>query len=388
MTVPGAIPDPVPEPLAGAAPDLPAGRAPETGQVSTPGPVPVHVSRAYGHCEHVVRTRARNFAYGIRLLPPPKRRALSTVYALARRIDDVGDEAGPVAERLERLEQERRRLRALKTPPLDFLGPDSLVPGSMAGGRMSADVAADPVMVALGDAAARFPLPLGAFEELIDGCAADVAGARYRCHDDLVGYCRQVAGSIGRLSLGVFGLADGALASGGGERTLRRAAARADALGVALQLTNILRDLREDRCADRIYLPADDLRRFGCTLGLSPRGDFTDPPERLAGLIRFEAALALGWYAEGMRLIPLLDRRSAACTAAMADIYRRLLGRIAADPARVLAGRLSLAPWVKAMVAARALTGGAQGEPQGKSRGDARGDARGDSHGDAHGESR
>ncbi|WP_327045660.1 squalene/phytoene synthase family protein [Microbispora sp. NBC_01189] len=350
MTVPGAIPDPVPEPLAGAASDLPAGRVPGTG----PGPMPV--SRAYGHCEHVVRTRARNFAYGIRLLPPPKRRALSTVYALARRIDDVGDEAGPVAERLERLEQERRRLRALTALP------ESPGPGLTAIGPVPADVTADPVMVALGDAAARFPLPLEAFEELIDGCAADVAGARYRCHDDLVGYCRQVAGSIGRLSLGVFGLAGGALASDGA-RVLRRAAGRADALGVALQLTNILRDLREDRCADRIYLPADDLRRFGCTLGLDARGSFTDPPERLAGLIRFEAARALGWYAEGMRLIPLLDRRSAACTAAMAGIYRRLLGRIAADPARVLAGRLSLAPWVKAMVAARALTGAAQGPP-------------------------
>ncbi|WP_310738124.1 phytoene/squalene synthase family protein [Microbispora sp. H10949] len=376
MTVPGAIPDPVPEPLAGAAADLPAGRAPRAG----PGPMPV--SRAYGHCERVVRTRARNFAYGIRLLPPPKRRALSAVYALARRIDDLGDEAGPVAGRLERLERERELLRALKTVP-GSSGPDSMRPGSSGPGSSGPGpeavhpVTADPVLVALGDAAARFPLPLEAFEELIDGCAADVAGARYRCHDDLVGYCRQVAGSIGRLSLGVFGLAGGAYGDDGtgggpgdGELVLRRAAGRADALGVALQLTNILRDLREDRCAERVYLPADDLRRFGCTLGLDARGDFTDPPERLAGLIRFEAARALGWYAEGMRLIPLLDRRSAACTAAMAGIYRRLLGRIATDPARVLAGRLSLAPWVKAMVAARAVTGAAQAEPEAGSQGE------------------
>jgi phytoene synthase len=299
--------------------------------ISVPGSVPVPV--AYRYCERVVRTRARNFAYGIRLLSPPKRRALSALYAFARRIDDIGDAAGPVDARLSALEEARTGLRALRPNP------------------------ADPVLVALRDTATRFPVPLDAFEELIDGCAADVAGARYQSYEDLVGYCREVAGSIGRLSLGVFGLADGAAR---GDGTLRRAARLADSLGVALQLTNVLRDLREDRCAGRVYLPADDLRRFGCTLDLDASGAFTDPPERLARLIRYEAGRALGWYAEGMSLIPLLDRRSAACTAAMAGIYRRLLARIAADPGRALAERVSLTPWAKAMVAARAITGAAR----------------------------
>ncbi|GGO11280.1 squalene synthase HpnD [Microbispora rosea subsp. aerata] len=323
MTAPGAIPDPVP--------DRPPGPAPRrVAPVPTPVPAPVPVPAAYRHCEHVVRTRARNFAYGIRLLAPPKRRALSALYAFARRIDDIGDAAGPVDARLAALERARAGLRAARPDP------------------------ADPVLVALRDTAARFPVPLEAFEELIDGCAADVAGARYQSYDDLVGYCREVAGSIGRLSLGVFGLAARPPA---GEETLRRAARLADSLGVALQLTNVLRDLREDRCAGRVYLPADDLDRFGCTLDLDASGAFADPPERLARLIRYEAGRALGWYAEGMRLIPLLDRRSAACTAAMAGIYRRLLARIAADPGRVLAGRLSLTPWAKAIVAARAIAG-------------------------------
>lgn len=314
MTVPGALPEPVPEPV------------PEPPPACVPVPAGVTVRQAYRHCERVVRARARNFAYGIRLLPPPKRRALSAVYAFARRIDDIGDEPGPAGARLSALEDARARLRTTR--------PDG----------------ADSVMVALRHAAARFPIPLEAFEELIDGCAADVAGTRYLRYDDLVGYCREVAGSIGRLSLGVFGLGDAP----------RDAAARlADSLGVALQLTNILRDLREDRHAGRVYLPAEDLRRFGCTLDLDTSGTFTDPPERLARLVRFEAGRALSWYAEGMRLIPLLDRRSAACTAAMAGIYRRLLARIAADPARVLTGRLSLTPWAKAMVAARAVVGAA-----------------------------
>ncbi|WP_310742243.1 squalene/phytoene synthase family protein [Microbispora sp. H13382] len=326
MTVPGAIPDPVPD-----RPPGPALRPVGAGPARTPAPVPLPL--AYRHCERVVRTRARNFAYGIRLLAPPERRALCALYAFARRIDDIGDAAGPVDERLSALEEARAGLRAPRPDPTDA------------------------VLVALRDTAARFPVPLEAFEELIDGCAADVAGARYQSHDDLVGYCREVAGSIGRLSLGVFGLADG---PGRDPGALRRAARLADSLGVALQLTNVLRDLREDRCAGRVYLPADDLRRFGCTLGLDASGAFTDPPERLARLVRYEAGRALAWYAEGMRLIPLLDRRSAACTAAMAGIYRRLLARIAADPAQALAGRLSLTPWAKAMVAARAIAGAAR----------------------------
>ncbi|MEU7886669.1 squalene/phytoene synthase family protein [Microbispora bryophytorum] len=332
MTVPGAIPDPVPDHPPGPAlhPVTPA-------SVPAPVPVPVRVAVpvpvAYRYCERVVRTQARNFAYGIRLLAPPKRRALSALYAFARRIDDIGDAAGPVDARLSALEEERTGLRAPRPDP------------------------ADPVLVALRDTAVRFPVPLEAFEELIDGCADDVAGARYQSYEDLVGYCRDVAGSIGRLSLGVFGLADGAAR---GDGALRRAARLADALGVALQLTNVLRDLREDRCAGRVYLPADDLRRFGCTLDLDASGAFADPPERLARLIRYEAGRALGWYAEGMSLIPLLDRRSAACTAAMAGIYRRLLARIAADPGRALAGRVSLTPWAKAMEAARAIKGAAR----------------------------
>ncbi|ETK37225.1 presqualene diphosphate synthase HpnD [Microbispora sp. ATCC PTA-5024] len=281
-------------------------------------------TEAYRHCERIVRLRARNFAYGIRLLPPPKRRALSAVYAFARRVDDIGDGSGPADRRLAALSAARAQIRAAEPDP------------------------GDPVLVALHDAAARFPIPLPAFEELIDGCTADVTGASYETYDDLVAYCRDVAGSIGRLSLGVFGCAE---ECGG------RAERLADALGVALQLTNILRDLGEDLLAGRVYLPGEDLRRFGCALGLDAEGRFTDPPDRLTRLIRFEAERALTWYAEGMRLIGLLDRRSAACTAAMAGIYRRLLGRIASDPADVLGGRLSLAPWVKAMVAARAVAG-------------------------------
>jgi phytoene synthase len=292
--------------------------------------VDTSIDAAYRECEQITRREARNFSYGIRLLPPLKRRALSAVYAFARRIDDIGDGSLPAAVKHDRLERTRAALH-----------------------RLPGDNGGDPVLTALGDAASRLPIPLGAFDELIDGCAADVEGRRYATTEDLIWYCRSVAGSVGRLSLGVFGTADP-----------RRAAVFADSLGVALQLTNILRDLVEDRANGRVYLPAEDLDRFGCTLRLDSHG-FADPPQRLIALVRFEAARAARWYDEGLRLLPMLDRRSAACTAAMAGIYRRLLARIAVDPLAVTRSRLSLPAREKAWVAARALVGRVGGPPTG-----------------------
>ncbi|MST35125.1 squalene synthase HpnD, partial [Acidimicrobiaceae bacterium USS-CC1] len=188
----------------------------------------------------------------------------------------------------------------------------------------------------------RYPIPMGALHELVDGCGMDVEGAHYADFDELVAYCRAVAGTVGRLSLGIYGATDPV-----------RAEALADALGVALQLTNVLRDIIEDRDAmGRVYLPAEDLARFGC----GP--DVTGDPDALRALVSFEAARAADWYDRGLALLPMLDRRSRACTAAMAGIYRRLLTRIQADPDAVLRGRVSLPTREKALVAARALTRG------------------------------
>lgn len=290
------------------------------------------VVEAYRHCERVVREEARNFSYGIRLMPAPKRRAMSAIYAFARGIDDIGDGPEPACVRLDLLDRTRQRLLTVQ----DVL-------------RRRADVRAlegHPVLTALTDAAGRYPIPLAAFDELIDGCENDVRGADYDTFDDLLRYCQRVAGTVGRLSLGVFG-SDGR----------QRAEGLADSLGVALQLTNILRDLREDRLAGRTYIPREDLDRFGCTLELDESGTFVDPPWRLNKLVGFQAERARAWYAEGLRLLPLLDRRSAACTAAMAGIYRRLLDTIAAQPSIALNSRASLPTWQKAVVAARALSG-------------------------------
>jgi phytoene synthase len=156
-----------------------------------------------------------------------------------------------------------------------------------------------------------------------------------------------VAGSIGRLSLGVFGPPAGEAAA--------QAAELADALGVALQLTNILRDVREDLGTGRVYLPKADLDVFACSVSALPSGDLDPQGGALAELIRFEAARAWSWYDRGRQLLPLLDRRSAACCLAMAGIYARLTERIAADPGAVLDRRLALSGREKATVAAAAL---------------------------------
>ena len=294
-------------------------------------------TQAYLECERITWSQARNFAYGIRLLQPPKRRALAAVYAFARRIDDIGDGDLPNEDKATALEAAREQTHALV----------NAVDNSKTAGDAGLDPE-DPVLVALVDAGTRFPIPLAAFGELIDGCLADVHQATYETFDDLLWYCRCVAGSIGRLSLGIYGAKDPV-----------RQSRMADDLGVALQLTNILRDVREDYLNGRVYLPAEDLVKFGCELPLGrPEPYETDAQRaRFASLVEFEAARAREWYASGMRLLATIDRRSAACTGAMAGIYRRLLERIARQPSAVLRGRMSLPAGEKALVAAQALTG-------------------------------
>jgi phytoene synthase len=317
----------------------------------------VDLTEAYRECERITWSQARNFAYGIRLLPPGKRRGLAVIYAFARRIDDIGDgtlpgqqTTMPAEEKIAALEEARQAVLDLTRPHQD-----------------------DPVLLALADVERNFPIPIQAFGELIDGCVADVRGTSYQTFEDLLYYCRCVAGSIGRLSLGIFGT------SGDPEVASRLA----DSLGVALQLTNILRDIREDYANGRVYLPAEDLAKFDVAglAGLAGLGGTTppDPPAtggthppgppvppwggasppgpQFARLVEFEAERARDWYATGMGLLPMLDRRSAACTGAMAGIYRRLLDRIAAQPAAVLRGRMSLSAGEKAVVAVKALAG-------------------------------
>jgi phytoene synthase len=273
---------------------------------------------AYLECERITREQARNFSWGIRLLPPDKRGALSAVYAMARRIDDIGDGDLPAPEKLRRLAAARQ----VATEPSS--APDDLV------------------AVALADAATRLPIPLSAFGDLVDGCEMDVRGQTYDTLDELVHYCRCVAGSIGRLCLGVF-------------ETRDRAAAEplADDLGVALQLANILRDLAEDLRDGREYLPAADLERFGCRVvdgRLEGEGEL---------LLAFEAERGLAWLQRGLGLLPLLDATSARCVVALTAAYVRLLERVAREPERALSSRVALPRWEKRVHVVRGLVRGA-----------------------------
>lgn len=236
--------------------------------------------------------RGSSFYYGMRLLPREKRAAMFAVYEAARRIDDIADGELPDEEKLRLLGEERARASS------------------------------------------------AAFQDLIDGAEMDVRGATYETFEDLLAYARRVGGSIGRLSLEVFGTTD-------------RAAAEplADDLGVALQLTNVLRDVREDLERGRVYIPREDLDRFGVELA-PPSGPFGE-------LVLFEAARARDWFARGLGVLAYLDRPSATSVAAMAGMYRRLLGRIEREPESVLERRLSLPAWEKGWVAARSLIGAA-----------------------------
>ncbi|HVX53874.1 presqualene diphosphate synthase HpnD [Nocardioides sp.] len=279
---------------------------------------------AYAECERITRAEAGNFYYGIRLLPTPKRSALCAVYALARRIDDIGDGELPRETKLKDLAEVRADLDRL-------------------------EASTDPVLVALADAARRFPVPLGAFGELIDGVETDLADVvTIADWDALVVYCRRVAGSIGRLCLSIFG----------SDAVDERTELFADQLGIALQQTNILRDVREDLGNRRIYLPQSELAQWGIALRTDAAGDLDDPQGRLAAYLRFAAARAEDWYGLGLRLIPHLDRRSAACCAAMAGIYRHLNHVIGTDPVQVYDKRLRLSGAQKARVAATALVRG------------------------------
>ncbi|HEY4280546.1 MAG TPA: presqualene diphosphate synthase HpnD [Conexibacter sp.] len=290
------------------------------------------VEEAYRHCERVTRHEAANFFYGIRLLPPAKRRAMCAVYAFARRVDDIGDGTLPAERKLAALDGERRGVARLREGRALGTG--------------------DPVLVALDDTRTHFDLPLDSLERLIDGVEQDVRGTVYETFEELVFYCGCVAGTIGRLCVAIFGADNQAVA-----------VLRADELGVAMQLTNILRDVREDHGNGRVYLPAEDLRRYGLTTPLA------GPDGAIEQLVRFEAARNREWFDRGLQLLPLLDQRSAACVLAMTGIYRRVLERIEQDPLAITRERVSVPAWEKVVVAARSLAGMRTDSPSGRTRG-------------------
>jgi len=258
------------------------------------------VEAAYAEVERLTRQRARNFAYGIMLLPRPKRRAIAAVYAFARRVDDIADGALPDVEKRVLLEQLRGHLDA---PPGE-----------------------EAMFVALADARQRFSIPTDALLAVIDGGVQDTEQTRYADFDELRGYCVRVAGAVGRACVAIYGADE---------------PERAETLGIALQLINIVRDVAEDWSLGRVYLPQDELVRFGVEEDDIARGLVT--PE-WGELMSFQAERARAHLAEGLTLLDRLDRRSAACVATFAGLYRSTLDRIEQDGFDVFGGAPTLSP--------------------------------------------
>lgn len=245
---------------------------------------------AYGYCRRITREVARTFYYGSLFLPAEKRRAAWALYAFCRTADDIADEPDLYPDPLGELARWRSAL-------LDTYA-----------GRPRG-----PVMRAWADVLHRYPVPLQPALELLDGVALDVRGAQYATFQQLQDYCYQVAGTVGLLIAPILGYRDEA------------ALPAAVDLGIAMQLTNILRDTGEDASHGRVYLPAEDLAAFGYSRDELLRGIVNEPFIRL---IELQIARAEAFYARGMRGIALLDPDARLAIALSARLYRGILQRI------------------------------------------------------------
>jgi phytoene synthase len=263
------------------------------------------VEEAYAEVGRITRREAKNFAYGIMVLPKAKRQAIAAIYAFARSVDDAADGELPPEQKRVKLEELRA---ALDSAP------------------------ADPVFVALLDARERFGIPREPLAALVDGGLQDLERAAYADFDDLRGYCEKVAGAVGLACVPVYGSDD---------------TERAMTLGIALQLINIIRDVDEDRQLGRVYLPQDEIAAFEVE-ELAPSPEFRE-------LMAFQAARARTYLAEGLRLLDSLDRRSALCVGTFAGLYRETLERIEASGFDVFGEKTRLSTPRKLAVVARGL---------------------------------
>ncbi len=285
---------------------------------------------AYARCRAIVAARAKNFLYAFLLLPGERRRGLEAIYAWCRVADDLADDDDrPLADRARALAALRARLRAalpLPGDPPDAQG-DVLAPGALGDAALEADV--DALLVALADTARRFGVARADLDDVARGCEQDLTVVRYATWDDLAGYCRLVASAVGLACLPVFGVV--------GDPEAARA--EADALGLAMQLTNVLRDVTEDLARDRVYLPQDELARFGVTEAALRAGRADEAWRAFAA---FQVARARDLFATGLRMVPRVRRRSRVCPLALAGLYGALLDRIEAQGHDVFSGRVAL----------------------------------------------
>ena len=273
------------------------------------------IQESYVWCERVARTQAKNFYFSFLLLSPPRRHAMCAVYAFMRYCDDLSDDEG-IPDRAASIARWRADL------------------ATALGGGQPADHAVWPAFV---DTVARFRIPHQYFFDMIDGVSSDLEPRRIQTFDELYDYCYHVASVVGLTIIHIFGFED------------PKALELAEKCGIAFQLTNIIRDVREDRDKDRVYLPAEDFARFG----VSP--DTFQPHDRFLAMMKFEGERARQYYAEAQPLIGMVDKGSRASMRALIGIYARLLDHLEASGYNVLARRIRVPTPEKLWILVRSM---------------------------------
>jgi 15-cis-phytoene synthase len=295
-------------------------------------PTASQLEMAYSVCRHIARSAAKNFYYGIVILPRRKRNALSAVYAFMRRCDDIADDntLSPDDRHNKLAEWLDNAHRAMAAMPTD-----------------------DPVLLALTDAQRTYQIPIGLLDQLAFGTAADLshvqpefsAGAapvvRYQTFEELRQYCYGVASVVGLVCIKIFGYRDPA------------AETLAERCGLAFQLTNIIRDVKEDAAMGRVYFPQEDLTQFGLAAAdlAAPQADVA----RIRPLLAMEADRAREFYGAGEELIPLVNEDSQPALWVLITIYRRLLEKMASNQYDVFGDRVRLTVREKLMVLGKGI---------------------------------
>lgn len=276
---------------------------------------------SYSYCERISRSRAKNFYYAFLLLPKAKREAMCAVYAFMRYCDDLSDDlndgTGKAAAAIDHWEADLGR-------------------------ALSGDLPAQPVWPAFADTVARYRIPHEYFHDMIRGVRSDLEPRRIASFDDLYEYCYRVASVVGLTVIHILGF-QGA-----------RALELAEKCGIAFQLTNILRDVREDALNDRVYLPEEDLERFGVTKADLRSGNVT---EAFRALMQFEADRAWEFYRESFPVVALTARSGRACMSALIGIYSNLLSAIERAHFDVLSHRISLSSGAKLWILVKSVLG-------------------------------
>jgi phytoene synthase len=275
----------------------------------TTNPDSTSLRAAYDECQSITRREARNFYYAFVTLPQARRRSIYAAYAFGRLADDIADGDGPVETKASALGDLRRALHAA-------------LQGEPEG----------PIMMALADSAATYDIPESLFNDIIDGVEMDLTKNRYATFEELREYCYRVASAVGLVSIQIFGY------------TNPQAKVHAVELGLAMQLTNIMRDVSEDAANDRIYIPLDELARFGCTEEQLQAGRID---ANFVALMQFQAGRAREYFASSKALFPLLEVRSRGCASGLHQLYSKLLDRIESHGFDVFKERVSLPAWEK-----------------------------------------